>query len=138
VELRSSLPGRFLPPLIASLCNNLFCSPSLELRPYHCFVKYRRVIANTFVHVGTNRLNQEGNKYASSQLKRHPNYNENTISNDVALVITANTIVIGGAVQIINLGLDVIGAGVPVVLTGWGTTSVSSHSLLLFGIHFCL
>jgi hypothetical protein len=90
---------------------------------------YRRTLANTFVHAGTNQLNREGDRYDSDELITNPDYNDTTYENDVALIVTSSTIVTGSRVQVINIGYDRIGGGVSVTLTGWGTTSVRIFSL---------
>lgn len=74
---------------------------------------------------GTLQLRSGGQWYVASATIIHPDFNENGIFYDIALVITNQTIEFSPTVQPIPLSLEWTGAGVPVLVTGWGQTGVS-------------
>lgn len=75
-------------------------------------------------------MNSGGTRYQASEIRVHYRYNQNTLENDIALVIVNSGIALDGNVKSIDLGKDDIGAGVTATLTGWGTTSVSANDYL--------
>lgn len=76
------------------------------------------------VVVGTVFLNSGGVTHTSSRIVNHPNYNSNTIANDVSVVQTATVIGFNANVNSIPLGATQVGA-VAAVATGWGSTATT-------------
>lgn len=74
------------------------------------------------VVVGSIFLNSGGVGHQSSSVVNHPQYNSQTIANDVSVVQTAVAITMNANVQIIALGGAATVGAVPAVFSGWGTT----------------
>ena len=70
-------------------------------------------------------MNSGGVTHTSSRIVNHPNYNAQTIANDVSVVQTATVIAFNTNVQPIALGATQIGGGVTAIVTGWGGTAVT-------------
>lgn len=81
--------------------------------------------------VGTNTLNSGGTKYQATSIKVKEDYNARDIINDLGLVIVGEDIKFDDKVQPIELGRDYTPGGATVVLSGWGTTSVT----ILYEMH---
>lgn len=91
----------------------------------HCTVG--RAIANTISVVGTNRLGEGGVQHATASIANHPNFNANTLANDISLVWTSVAMIRTPLVAPIPLGTGNTGSGIFAVVTGWGLTSVSVY-----------
>lgn len=89
----------------------------------HCTVG--RTLANTLSVVGTVNLSGGGITHPSASIANHPNFNANTLLNDIALVWTTQEIVRTPTVQSIPLSTVNTGSGTFAVITGWGLTAVS-------------
>ncbi|CRL02608.1 CLUMA_CG015755, isoform A [Clunio marinus] len=121
--------GRF--PYQVSLrttANFHFCGGSIinnrwVLSAAHCTVG--RGATSIRVLVGTVTLNSGGVSHTSSRIVNHPNYNANTIANDVSVVQTGTTIGFNANVGAAALGSAHVGGGVSAIVTGWGGTTVS-------------
>ncbi|XP_077293172.1 chymotrypsin-2-like [Arctopsyche grandis] len=118
VSLRSASNAHF--------CGGTIITSRTILTAAHCLVG--RSTANTLVVVGTNTLNSGGTRYASSALRIHASYNQNSLANDIALVIVSSTIVTSTTVRAVPPGSGIVGDGVTVTLTGWGTTSYPGNT----------
>ncbi|XP_055692564.1 trypsin alpha-3-like [Lutzomyia longipalpis] len=120
-------PGQF--PYQASLrtsANAHFCGGSIANNRWivsaaHCTVG--RTTGNTIVVLGAHSRTAGGTTHQLSRIVNHPQYNANTIANDVSVVQTANAIVFTNLIQPIPLGSNHIGGGVTAVASGWGLTS---------------
>lgn len=106
-------------------CGGSIINQNFVLSAAHCTIG--RAITNTFSVVGTNTLNTGGIQYGTAAIINHPQYNANTLNNDVSLVRTTGNIVFTNNVAPIALGTQFIGGDNLVTLTGWGQTSVSQH-----------
>lgn len=103
-----------------------FCGGSIinnrwVLSAAHCTIG--RGQSSITLVVGTVLLNSGGASHVSSRIINHPDYNSQTIANDVSVVQSATTIVFNTNVQAIALGSAFIGGGINAMLTGWGSTS---------------
>lgn len=78
------------------------------------------------VVVGSNLLDTGGDSYEVEKLISHPSFSLQKIANDIALVKVKDDIVFGPAVKPIELPSEDTPGGQELVLSGWGTTSVSS------------
>jgi secreted trypsin-like serine protease len=84
-----------------------------------------RTPASTLAVVGSVLNNPIGKTYKLSQIINHPNYNPNTIANDVSVLQTSEDIAFGSLVQPVPLTDFEVGGDQLVILTGWGQLSVS-------------
>lgn len=69
---------------------------------------------------GSVRQSSEGTTYYVSNIINHPEYEKDTLKNDVALIKTSSEILFSKLVEKIAFSSEHIGAGVPAVLSGWG------------------
>lgn len=88
----------------------------------HCTIG--RTTANTFVVVGALMRTSGGITHPTARVVNHPNYNANTLANDISIVQTANTIAFSATVSSMPLSTVNTGGGVAVVASGWGQTAV--------------
>lgn len=88
----------------------------------HCTVG--RTTANTRVVVGAHSRTTGGIMHTTSRIVNHPNYNSNTLNNDISVVQTASTIVYSNTVQNIPLGSATLGSTTGQI-SGWGQTAVN-------------
>lgn len=76
------------------------------------------------VMVGTNLLDEGGDKYEVEKLIPHADYDSEDISNDIALIQLKNNITFGSDVKPVKLPVEDTGSGKKLLLSGWGTTAV--------------
>ncbi|KAK4878655.1 hypothetical protein RN001_011161 [Aquatica leii] len=117
---------------LRSMSNTHFCGGSIIsdewiLTAAHCLPG--RTARNMFVVVGTNSLNSGGSRYTVSEIISHPNYNEDSNVNDIALIKISGKIVFGPNVKPVRLSLDYPPTGSNLTLTGWGLQAYPSDSL---------
>lgn len=109
--------------------NNHFCGGTIIssrwiLTAAHCsYVSYKPVIV-----VGTTKLNSGGKLYALEKWYRHPLYTRNNMTSDIALWRTTEEIEFNENVQPAILPTKNIGGGLPLTMSGWGLTSVSTFN----------
>lgn len=89
----------------------------------HCV--FGRFATNTFSVVGSVSLGGGGVTHNTQRIVAHPNFNANTLANDIGLVYTEDVIVFTATVQPIPLGTANTGSGTLAVISGWGITAVS-------------
>lgn len=75
-------------------------------------------------------MNAGGDKYQAAKIVIHPQYDARKIKNDVGLVLLDVDIEFGDNVKAIKYSSNDVAGDVSVVLSGWGTTSVSIRTLL--------
>lgn len=81
------------------------------------------------VLVGSNILNATSDLYEVDLIRSHPDFNANTIKNDVAVIRVNKKIIFGNNVKSIKLGdEDVLGDNI-YYLSGWGLTEVNILSM---------
>lgn len=95
------------------------------------------IIFNSFndtaiaVVLGTNTLDKGGDEYSSIKNVIHPFYNSLLIRNDIGLIKLNKDIVFGDKVKPIALPTQRFDkSDYPAMLSGWGTTSVSTHEAI--------
>ncbi|GAB0090781.1 Peptidase S1, PA clan [Sergentomyia squamirostris] len=120
-------PGQFPYMTSCRLTNNMhFCGGMLindrwVVSAAHCFLG--RGPGDVIVVLGAHSRTTGGTTYTLSQVIQHPEWNSQTIANDVAALQTANTVTFTNLIQPIALGSEHVGGGVTGVVTGWGLTS---------------
>lgn len=120
--------GQF--PWQVSLTNNNnahFCGGSIinnrwVLSAAHCTIG--RAAGAVRVRVGSVQRTSGGILHQASAIRNHPNYNANTLANDISTVQTATVIGFNTNVQPITLASAHVGESAARV-SGWGQTSVS-------------
>lgn len=104
----------------------------------HCTIG--RTTGNTFVVVGALQRLTGGVNHPTSAVVNHPNYNANTLANDISVVQTAGAIAMNANVAPIPLSRVNTGGGVAAVASGWGqtavsyTNSISSSNILTYSL----
>ncbi|XP_053973147.1 chymotrypsin-1-like [Hylaeus volcanicus] len=117
--------GKFPYQVSLQYNGNHFCGGSIISSRYiltaaHC-VKGVPDIRRATVHVGINLLSQSGAVYNVESGVAHPNYNDRTISNDVAVIRVNRNIAFNAKVKSIGLASRNVADGSSCVLSGWGT-----------------
>ncbi|XP_055705678.1 chymotrypsin-2-like [Phlebotomus papatasi] len=86
----------------------------------HCISGRSATSVNAFVgsHLLTDSI-----RYALDDLVLHPQFNDNTMLNDVGLAKTRDQIVYSALIQPISVGSGYIGGAVIAIASGWGRTS---------------
>lgn len=79
--------------------------------------------------VGTNQLRAGGKAYKIRKAVQHESYDDDIIVNDIAILFTEQEIEFSSTVDAIELNDEPVEKGEDLILTGWGTTSVSIHKL---------
>lgn len=89
------------------------------------------------VFIGTSELEKGGKSYESTDLHIHPNYDPSEISNDVAIIKLSEPMDLDGvkakAVKLVASGTETQ-AGTKILVSGWGTISVSMTYITLGAI----
>uniref|UniRef100_A0A2M4CXS6 Putative serine-type enodpeptidase n=1 Tax=Anopheles darlingi TaxID=43151 RepID=A0A2M4CXS6_ANODA len=112
VSLRNSLNSH--------LCGGTLLSNRFVLSTANCLMG--RIATATMAVAGSRFLNTVAVPYWGIQIIVHPNYNVNTLENDVALFQTAIPFILTQSVQPLALSADVIGVAVRARVFGWGAT----------------
>lgn len=89
-------------------------------------VQYLRIV------VGAHHIETDGTEYLIERIIEHPDYDDDILENNIALIKTENALVFSESVAAIPLNSNQIGAGVSVQASGWGTTSVSNVQMVYF------
>lgn len=77
--------------------------------------------------MGTNQLRAGGKAYKIRKAVVHEDYDDYIIKNDIAILFTEEEIEFSSTVDAIELNDEPVEKGEELILTGWGTTSVSSY-----------
>jgi len=116
VSLRTTASPNF------HFCGAVIVSNRHVISAAHCTVG--RGGASVRIVMGTVFINSGGVAHTSTRISNHPNYNSNTIANDISVVMTAATISFTAAIQQIAMGTANHGATAATV-SGWGGTAVT-------------
>lgn len=120
-----------------------FCGGSIIARRFvltaaHCTQRQLAQPDNVRVVVGATLVSTGGTQYRTDRIINHPNYNNRTLANDIAVIRTAEPIVFNALVQPISLPRnDVpVAGGVASTLSGWGQFRVSFFLLIFISFQF--
>ncbi|XP_059608386.1 trypsin alpha-3-like [Phlebotomus argentipes] len=113
VSLRTSANAHF--------CGGILANNRWIVSAAHCTVG--RTTGGTIVVLGAHSRTTGGTSFGLTRIVNHPQYNANTIANDVSVVQTTNNIGFTQLIQSIPLGSAFVGGGVTAVASGWGLTS---------------
>lgn len=129
---RNAQPGQFPHQVAFRLPNGWhFCGGSIIAAQYvlsaaHCFQKQTSRPANIRVVTGSHRRVNDGTIYTVAGILNHRGYNEDTMTNDIAIVRTTTPILFNSAhVRIISLPNRALPDNTPLALSGWGAIGVS-------------
>uniref|UniRef100_A0A182QRS9 Peptidase S1 domain-containing protein n=1 Tax=Anopheles farauti TaxID=69004 RepID=A0A182QRS9_9DIPT len=87
---------------------------------------FGRTTSDTRVVVGAYRLSQGGFNLGLRRIIIHPNFADQTLANDVAVVRVSSLMVLSDAVQGVQLGSYNINVAYGALVSGWGRTEFSN------------
>ncbi|KAL6448584.1 hypothetical protein ACFW04_000457 [Cataglyphis niger] len=111
-------------------CGGSIISSHTILTAAHCIIDYTdpENLKDLTIHAGTNYLSESGVVYTASRAIAHENFNPFLLTNDIGLLILSTVVEFKPLVQPIPLAKDDIApADHPVILTGWGRTSLGGR-----------
>uniref|UniRef100_A0A182J6H2 Uncharacterized protein n=1 Tax=Anopheles atroparvus TaxID=41427 RepID=A0A182J6H2_ANOAO len=118
VSMRNSLNSH--------LCGGTLLSNRFVLSTAECLSG--RLATTTMAVVGSRFLNTVAVPYWGLQIITHPNYNVNTLENNVALFQVAIPLILTQSIQPIALSPEVIGVAVRARVFGWGASQAGGSN----------
>lgn len=109
------------------ICGCAILSNKWILTAAHCV--RGRAPASLDILVGTNDLKNGGTYYRVDEFYAHENHNEPMYANDIAVIRVKETIEFNDRVQPIEPSSEEVPNNAEVILTGWGSLSVSTISV---------
>ncbi|XP_022826809.1 chymotrypsin-1-like [Spodoptera litura] len=116
--------------LVGAIVTEYYCGASLVtqrtvLTAAHCIQNIYNndaFLSSARISVGSNRFDS-GTEYPMVNSVIHPDYDRDIIKNDIGIIITGSDVAYNDLVQPVSLSYSFVGAGVPAIVAGWGTTS---------------
>lgn len=121
-----SLRGFLQPDSPWHFCSGALVSENFVLTTANCVRGY--IPSNVTILVGTILLIDSETKYNVSSIINHPQFDPNTMVNDISVVKAAQPIGFTFFVRPIRLPISDIGDAVPATISGWGRINVRIYS----------
>ncbi|XP_034474815.1 trypsin alpha-like [Drosophila innubila] len=101
-------------------CGGAIYKSNIIVTAAHCV--YNKNPEVVYVRAGTNVHNIGGSVVRVSAISVHDNYNNELLSNDVALLLLRSPLKLGGHVKTISLASSIPKNGAKSIVSGWGHT----------------
>lgn len=117
-----SIRGYLEPDEPWHFCGGALVSDLFVLTTANCVRGY--IPSNVTVLVGTITITDDDTEYNVSSIINHPQFDPNTMANDISVIKTTQPIGFTFFVQPIRLPISDIGDAVPATISGWGKIDV--------------
>lgn len=111
-------------------CGGSIINETWILTAAHCTTNFKP--DQIEVVAGNLKLGAGGDRYAVDRIVAHERYDPNTLRNDIALLRLATPITYSDTVEPVELCDQYTEGGQPMMLSGWGLTSVSGIRVVGF------